>query len=121
MEDKNTMQFAQRFKFLRKRAGLTQEEVSKKLGYSTHTSVFKIEAGLQEVPITQIPAICKALQCTPLELLGLKSEGDYLVSADPSSETLFERMQKLPAAQRNQLKKTIDLIITGMEEGNKNG
>ncbi len=121
MEDKNTMQFAQRFAYLRKRAGLTQKEVADRLGYATHTSIFKIEAGKQEVPITQIPAICKVLRCTPLELLGLKSEGDYVIAADPESETLFERVQALPAAQRNQLKQTIDLLITGMEEGQKNG
>ena len=44
MEVEN-MNFAARFRYLRKRAGLTQEETAKKLGYSTHTTIFKIENG----------------------------------------------------------------------------
>lgn len=118
-ETNESIAFGQRFKFLRQRAGLTQKEVADKLGYGTHTSVLKIERGRQDIPITQIPAICKALQCTPFELLGLRPEGDYLVDMTPQASTMIEKINQLPAAQRNQLAKTVDILIKGMEGGEK--
>ena len=104
---------------MRHRAGLTQKEVAARLGFSTHVSIFKIENGKQEIPITMVPDVCKALSCTPFELLGLKPEGDMLVQIDPETETLIERVNKLPAGQRHQLEATIDILIKGMEEGTK--
>ena len=99
----------------RKKAGLSQKEVAEKLGYTTHSSIFKIEAGKQELPITMVPAICKALSCTPFELLGLRPEGDILIQTEPGIETLIERINRLPATQRHQLEHTVDLLIKGME------
>lgn len=121
MKQGNTylLSFGQRFKYLRHRAGLTQKEVASRLGFSTHVSIFKIENGKQEIPITMVPDVCKALSCTPFELLGLKPEGDMLVQIDPETETLIERVNKLPAGQRHQLEATIDILIKGMEEGTK--
>ena len=117
MKQGNTslLPFGQRFKYLRQRAGLSQKEVAEKLGYTTHSSIFKIEAGKQELPITMVPAICKALSCTPFELLGLRPEGDILIQTEPGIETLIERINKLPASQRHQLEHTVDLLIKGME------
>ena len=109
------LSFGQRFKYLRQRAGLTQKEVAEKLGYTTHTSIFKIETGKQEIPITMVPAICTALNCTPFELLGIRPEGDILIKADPGTETLMERINALPASQRHYLEHTVEMIIKGME------
>ena len=119
MEVEN-MNFPARFRYLRKRAGLTQEETAKLLGYSTHTTIFKIENGKQEVSIQQIPAICRALKCTPFELLGIKPNADYMISPDPgSSEMLFDKMQRLPVKDRKQIEKTLEILINGMESGGK--
>lgn len=123
MKQGNTsmLSFGQRFKYLRQRAGLTQKEVAARLGYETHTSIFKIESGKQELPITMVPAVCKALQCTPFELLGLRPEGDILIRMDPETETLMERVNRLPAAKRHQLEKTMDIFLKGMEGTEDNG
>ena len=110
------MSFGQRFKYLRQRAGLTQKEVAARLGYNTHTTIFKIETGRQEIPITMVPAVCKALSCSPFELLGLRPEGDILIAVDPQTETLMERINRLPATQRHQLEATVDILIKGMEK-----
>lgn len=118
-KDTSILSFGQRFKFLRQRAGLTQKELADKMGYSTHSSIFKIENGKQEISITQIPDFCRALQCTPFELLGLRPEGDMLIQANPETETLMERIDRLPAAQRRELQKTVDLLLKGMEGGEK--
>ena len=110
------MSFGQRFKYLRQRAGLTQKEVAARLGYNTHTTIFKIETGRHEIPITMVPAVCKALSCSPFELLGLRPEGDILIAVDPQTETLMERINRLPATQRHQLEATVDILIKGMEK-----
>ena len=119
MEVEN-MNFAAHFRYLRKRAGLTQEETAKKLGYSTHTTIFKIENGKQEISIQQIPAVCRALQCTPFELLGIRPEGDYMIAADPgSSEMLFDKLQRLPVKDRKKIEQALEILINGIESGGK--
>lgn len=114
-ETQESIAFGLRLKSLRQRAGLTQSQLAQKLGYTTHSAILKIEQGRQDVPITQLPALCKALNCTPMELLGLRPEGDYLVDITPESGTIMERINQLPAARRNELQKTLEILIKGME------
>ena len=106
-------EFGKRFQYFRKRAGLTQEEAAKKLGYSTHSSIFKIENGRQDVPITMIPQICQTFQCDPLELLGVKDGAKF---SAPEGSMLMERIDKLPAAQRNKLLDTVEILVKGLED-----
>lgn len=58
----------------REQLGITQEELAHTLGYSSKTSINKIEMGLAGVPRTKIPAFAKALGMTPTELTGWSAE-----------------------------------------------
>lgn len=115
--EKEKFALGQRFKYLRKRAGLTQKETADLLGYQNHTSVFKIENGRQPVPITDIPKICEVFHCSPFELLGL----DRNREKPPEVPDFLVRINSLPVAQRRQLENTIEILISGMEARNDGG
>lgn len=112
--EKQKLALGQRFKYLRKRAGLTQKETAALLGYLNHTSVYKIETGRQPVPITEIPKICDVFHCSPFELLGL----DRNREKPPEVPDFLVRLNNLPVAQRRQLENTIEILISGMEARN---
>ena len=112
--EKEKLALGQRFKYLRKRAGLTQKETADALGYLHHSSVFKIENGRQDVEITMIPKICEVFHCSPFELLGL----DRNREKPPEVPDFLVRINNLPVAQRRQLENTIEILISGMEARN---
>lgn len=113
-------EFGKRFKAYRLNAGLTQKEVADLLGYSSHVPIFKIENGRMDLSIDKIPIICKAFGCDPLALLGIHED---LSIAHPEGSTIMEKIDSLPAAQRNDLVKTVEILVEGMKkkEGGNNG
>ena len=64
--------FGARVKYYREKAGMTQKELSQKLGYTSHTSIYKIEIGENSIPLSKLPDFCIALGVEPFDLLGLK-------------------------------------------------
>lgn len=59
-----------RIKELRIHLGLTQDELGKKAGYTSRSSINKIELGLVDIPQSKIKAIADALKTTPAYLMG---------------------------------------------------
>lgn len=110
--------FGKRFKAARLNAGLTQKETAALLGYASHVAIFKIENGRQDVSITKIPDICRIFHCDPLVLLGIHEDN---TPANPEGASIMERIDSLPAAQRNELVHTVDILVKGMEGNTKNG
>ncbi len=53
----------------RKELRLTQEELAKKLGYKSRTTIAKIESGENELNHTKLAAFAEALETTPLNLM----------------------------------------------------
>lgn len=69
------IELGKRIKYYREAAGLSQEELAKKAGYSNRTSISKIEAGLARVPAYKLIDISKALNVMITEFLeGAPSE-----------------------------------------------
>lgn len=61
--------FGQKVKALRKAAGLSQEELAEKLGFSHKSSISKIELGKNDIPTGKIEALAEALGVDPGALL----------------------------------------------------
>lgn len=57
-----------RLQMIREAVGMTQDELSKKVGY-TRTSVVNIEAGRQRLPLHQVEEMARALSTTPRHLM----------------------------------------------------
>lgn len=69
-------------KELRKKAGLTQEELAKKVGYTDRSSIAKIESGLIDPPQSKIKQLADVLGVLPSTLLGWDQE--------PEDQAAFE-------------------------------
>ena len=55
---------------LRKSHGLTQDNLAKMVGYTSRSSINKIEKGLVDIPQSKLTEIADALQTTPAYLMG---------------------------------------------------
>lgn len=57
-------------KNMREEQGMSQEELAKRAGYTSRSSITKIEKGLVDLTQSKISAIAKALHTTPSVLMG---------------------------------------------------
>lgn len=55
---------------LRKQLGLTQEELAKKMGYKSKSTINKIELGINDIPQSKIVKFAEVLGTTPAFLMG---------------------------------------------------
>lgn len=59
-----------RVKELRQKLNLTQDELARKAGYTSRSSINKIEKGLVDIPQSKIADLAAALETTPAYLMG---------------------------------------------------
>ena len=62
--------FGVRVRAARVAAGLTQLERARAMGYSTRSTISRIESGDNQVPMDRLDALAAALRTTPAYLLG---------------------------------------------------
>lgn len=59
---------------LRKEMGMTQEELAKRMGYTSKSSINKIEMGKSDIPQSKIAKFAEVLGTTPAHLMGWEDE-----------------------------------------------
>lgn len=64
----------ERIKKLREDLSITQGELAEKAGYTSHSSIAKIESGAIDLPQSKIELIASALNTTPAYLMGWKDD-----------------------------------------------
>lgn len=74
------IKIGQRIKDLRIEKGLTQEELALKLGYTSRSTINKIEKGLIDIPQSKLWLLSKELGTNPPYLLGWQNETNKLLS-----------------------------------------
>ena len=65
---------------------MTQQELAKKMGYKSTSTIAKIESGENDIPHAKIAAFAKALSTTPAELMGF----NFVIIGDEIVECLNE-------------------------------
>lgn len=70
-EKTNSQMLGERIKSRREALGMSQEELAKKVGYTSRTTIVKIEKGENNLRQTKIVEFAKALECEPTWLIGL--------------------------------------------------
>lgn len=60
----------------RKELGMSQDELAKKAGYTSRSTIARIEKGEIDLSRSKIIAIAKALKTTPSDLMGWSEEFD---------------------------------------------
>jgi len=58
--------------------GLSQEDLAKKLGYKSRSTINKIELGINSLHQTKFESFAKALEIEPIELLKLDKNKDWI-------------------------------------------
>lgn len=75
------MTIGERIKLRREELKLSQDELAKRLGYKSRSSINKIEVGSRDLTQSKIKAIADALETTPSYIMGW-DEVDYLLGND---------------------------------------
>lgn len=70
-----------RIRDLRIAAGLSQDELAKKIGYTDRSTIAKIETGKVDLTQSKLVAFANALNTTPSYLMGWEPDGESPVSA----------------------------------------
>lgn len=68
------MTIGERIKARREELGMTQLELANKIGYSSRSSINKIELNIQNLKQSKIKAIADALNTTPAYIMGWESD-----------------------------------------------
>ena len=81
------MDIGDRIKRRREELGMSQEELAKKVGYKSRSSVNKIEIDGRGLPQNKIVLFAKALETTPAYLMGWEELDSYFSGREASNET----------------------------------
>lgn len=85
----------------RKDLGMTQEELAKRMGYKSKSTINKIEMGINDVPQSKIVRFAEVLRTTPAYLMGWKDDAKKDESPDVLKLTegeaaLLELFRQIP-------------------------
>ena len=110
------MNVGDRIKKRRLELGLTQEELAKKAGYKSRSSINKIELS-RDLPLPKVQEVARILDCRPSYLLGWEDETNIIETAKTDvmlsnmEDKLKEyalKMAKLPKEKQDLVLKMID-------------
>ena len=107
---------------------MTQQELAKKLGYKSTSTIAKIESGENDIPQAKIAAFAAALDTTPAELMGLQiitigpDEPDDTVTVTiakdkPELEEAIRRLDGLSEKRLKNILAIVNAIIDSYESG----
>lgn len=107
---------------------MTQQELAKKLGYKSTSTIAKIESGENDIPQAKIAAFAAALDTTPAELMGLQiitagpDEPDNTVKVaitkdKPQLEEAIKRLDGISEKRLKHILGIVNLILDAYETG----
>ena len=107
---------------------MTQQELAKKLGYKSTSTIAKIESGENDIPQAKIAAFAAALDTTPAELMGLQiitigpDEPDDTVTVTiakgkPELEEAIRRLDGLSGKRLKNVLAIVSAMIDSYESG----
>ena len=111
------MTVGERIRQKRIEMNLTQDELAKKAGYKSRSSINKIESS-RDLPLDKIEKVAKILDCTPTYLMGWE---DNLIQIDTDAvvdimaeERILEyakRLMKLSKSSQQTIFDNIDFLL----------
>ena len=95
---------------LRKKLGITQEELARELGYKSKSTINKIEMGINNIPQNKIAQFAKALKTTPSELMGCDDNSQDL-SLTPLEQEMLDMYRRTTDEGRDLMIKLLKLAV----------
>jgi len=97
----NRFQFAihmgERLKDLRISAGVSMQDLASAMGYKDYTALYHLESGRSCLPTWSVPIVCRMLNVSPEQLLGMDSgSGTFKIGTGgrPSDEEMLKADQE---------------------------
>lgn len=85
------MEIGERIKLRREELGMSQAELAKKVGYTSRSSIAKVETNANGMVQSKVIAFAKALQTTPAYLMGWVESTD----TEKKNDTIADIILKL--------------------------
>lgn len=108
------MKIGDRIKYRREQLEMSQDELARRLGYKSRSSINKIEKDASGLPQTKIAAIAAALKTKPSYIMGWDeqiesnpvgaAELHFEMITDEDLAEIFEDFKKLDAAKKKIVK-----------------
>ena len=73
----------------REQLGMSQEDLARKMGYKSRSSINKIESGENDIPQSKIEAFAKALNTTPAYLMGWEDASKAKIEENKTNTIKF--------------------------------
>jgi len=103
------MDIGMRIKERREALGMSQSELARKVGYTSRTTINKIERDGRGISQDKIVAIAKALKVTPSYLMGWEDEDVSLITGE--QEIILEKFFKLTPEHQQILSHFMDTLL----------
>lgn len=120
------MEIGERIKLRREALGMSQDELAKKVGYTSRSSIAKVETNANGMVQSKVVAFAKALQTTPAYLMGWVEDeqaekkndtiADIILKIRTDNELLeiIKGICELPAEQRTVIQTLLSAFNNNM-------
>ena len=88
--------------------GISQEELSKKMGYNSKTSISKIEKGISDIPLKKIQKLSNFLY---IDILKLKNDKEKNNFENVNYKNILKMLNKLEDKELKKLEKLIKIFF----------
>jgi transcriptional regulator with XRE-family HTH domain len=112
------MTVGERIRQKRIELGLTQEELAKKAGYKSRSSINKIECS-RDLPLSKVKKVAALLECSPSYIMGWQDDSSIIETAnkDLALSNMSERIKDyalilndMPSDQQEHIISLIDML-----------
>lgn len=111
------MNVGDRIKKRRLELGLTQEELAKKAGYKSRSSINKIELS-RDLPLPKVQEVARILDCSPSYLLGWEDKTNIIETAktDVMLSNMEDKLKQYALKLAKLPKEKQDLVLKMIDE-----
>lgn len=100
----------------RKLLGITQEELAKRMGYKSKSTINKIELGINDIPQSKIAKFAEVLLTTPSYLMGWEEEEENKNTHDKrvlteGEEMLLDLFNQVPEESQQMILDMIQIAL----------
>lgn len=85
---------------LRRALGITQEALALKVGYTSRSSINKIEKGIVDIPQSKLTELADALLTTPAYIMGWEEETPEEPKLSEGERLVLEAFRQIPEEQQ---------------------
>ena len=115
------MKTGDRIRFLREERNMTQEDLAKKAGYKTRSSIAKIETGESDPPQKMLIRLANALGVLPAELLDDSDKrSDSVTPHTEEARYISIGTDKMPLEERQRFVQMAKLMFSKYFEDERN-